>query len=67
MTQQPLVRWDWIADHPDDIWVAFREHLELTLFAVAIGFVISFPLAVLAHRRRVFYGPVTWFTGMLYT
>ncbi len=67
MTEQPLVRWDWIVDHLDDIWFAFREHLELTVIAVAIGFAISFPLAVLAHRRRVFYGPVTWFTGILYT
>lgn len=67
MNEQPLVRWDWIVDHLDDIWLALREHLELTILAVVIGFVISFPLAVLAHRRRVFYGPLTWFTGMLYT
>ncbi len=67
MGDQPLIRWDWIVDHLDDIALALREHLELTVLAVAIGFLISFPLAVLAHRRRIFYGPLTWFTGILYT
>jgi len=35
--------------------------------SVALGFVISFALAVLAHRRRWLVGPVTQITGILYT
>ena len=37
------------------------------MIAVAIGFAISFPLAVLAYRHRALYPPITWITGLLYT
>ena len=40
---------------------------ELTVLAVVIGFAISFPLALLAHRHRRIYPPLTWVTGILYT
>jgi osmoprotectant transport system permease protein len=45
----------------------FWEHLMLTVFAVLIGFLISFPLAIWAHRHRKVYGPITAVTGLLYT
>jgi osmoprotectant transport system permease protein len=32
-----------------------------------VGFAISFPLAILAHRHRRLYPPLTWVTGILYT
>ena len=35
--------------------------------AVAIGFAISFALALLAHRRRWLIAPITNVTGILYT
>jgi osmoprotectant transport system permease protein len=60
-------RWSWVVDHLDDIQAATIEHLQLTFLAVAIGFAISFPLAVFAHRHRAVYGPITWVTGILYT
>jgi osmoprotectant transport system permease protein len=67
LAAEPLVRWDWIADHASDIGSRVAEHVELTLLAVAIGFAIAFPLAVLAHRRRWTYAPITWIAGTLYT
>jgi osmoprotectant transport system permease protein len=67
LAAEPLIRWDWIADHASDIGSRLVEHVELTLLAVAIGFAISFPLAVLAHRRRWTYAPITWVAGVLYT
>ncbi|MDQ3964803.1 MAG: ABC transporter permease [Actinomycetota bacterium] len=67
MSDQPFIRWDWIVDHADEIWIRFVEHLQLTGIAVAMGALISFPLAVLAYRKRLFYGPLTWITGILYT
>jgi osmoprotectant transport system permease protein len=67
LAAEPLVRWDWIADHASDIGSRVAEHVELTLLAVAIGFAIAFPLAVLAHRRRWTYAPITWIAGALYT
>jgi osmoprotectant transport system permease protein len=64
---EPLVDWAWVLDHTDDIWEATVEHLRLTLIAVAVGFLISLPLAMIALRYRRTYGPITWVTGILYT
>lgn len=62
-----LFRWSWVVDNLDDIKTQGFEHLQLTFLAVAIGLLISFPLAVLAHRHRRFYAPVTVVAGILYT
>jgi osmoprotectant transport system permease protein len=39
----------------------------LTVVAVAVGFLISFSLALIAHRRRWLVNPITQVTGVLYT
>jgi osmoprotectant transport system permease protein len=57
----------WIADNWERYRGPFFEHLELTLISVAIGFVIAFALAIVAHRRRWLIPPVTQITGILYT
>jgi osmoprotectant transport system permease protein len=44
-----------------------RQHIELTLIAVGLGLVISFPLALVAWRWRRVRGPVFALTGVLYT
>ena len=59
--------WDWLGGHLDLIGERLLEHVWLTFLAVGIGFAISFPLAVLAHRRRRALPPLTWITGLLYT
>ena len=64
---QPWVDWGWVADHGDLIGELVREHAELTLLAVALGFAISFPLAVVARRWRRLASPVLGVTGALYT
>jgi osmoprotectant transport system permease protein len=58
---------EWVVDNLDQIWMRTLEHIQLTLLAVVIGFLISFPIAVYAQRHRRFYPPVTWFAGFLYT
>jgi osmoprotectant transport system permease protein len=58
---------EWIADNFDRYVDPFFQHLYLTVLAVAIGFAISFGLAILAHRRRWLINPVTQVTGILYT
>ncbi len=57
----------WIADNWERYKTPLIEHIELTLISVAIGFVIAFWLALLAHRRRWLIPPITQFTGILYT
>jgi osmoprotectant transport system permease protein len=60
--------WDHLHGPADpNIWDKFLEHLELTVLAVAIGFVISMPIAIWAYRHRQVYAPVTFVTGLLYT
>ena len=64
---EPLIRWDWVAGHLDEIGQRLVEHLELTVIAVGIGFVIAFALALLIIRRPRLESPITFVTGTLYT
>jgi osmoprotectant transport system permease protein len=57
----------WIADNLDRYLHPFWQHVYLSVIAVAVGFVIAFALAVLAHRRRWLVGPIVGVTGVLYT
>src|ERR687889_2098066 len=57
----------WAVDHFDRYVDPFFEHLVLVVVSVAIGFVIAFVLAIVAHRRRWLIGPITQVTGILYT
>jgi osmoprotectant transport system permease protein len=58
---------DWIAHHLDAYLSPLWRHLELTLSSVALGFVIAFALALVAHRRHWLTGPIIGVTGILYT
>jgi len=49
------------------LWPALRQHVVLTLIAVAIGFAISTTLALLAYRRGWLERPVLIVTSILYT
>ena len=64
---QPLIRWDWVFDHLDDIWAATKEHLVLTGIALGVGLAISLLLSIVAIQYRKAYTPITWITGILYT
>jgi osmoprotectant transport system permease protein len=61
------VRWDWVRDHGDDILAATRQHVELTLIAVALGLLISLPLGLAARKWRRSAGPILGLTGVLFT
>jgi osmoprotectant transport system permease protein len=62
-----VIDWAWIGDHVDELLAKAVQHLYLTAISVAIGFAISFGLAIWSVRRRRVYGPLTLFTGILYT
>lgn len=66
-SSEPLVRWDWIGRHTDDIGEQLIQHVQLTAIAVGLGLLISFPLALVARRYRRTYGPITAVTGVMYT
>ena len=61
-----LVWWSWIPDHTEEIWEATSEHLQLTAWAVGIGFLIAMVLAMISIRWRRAYGPLAGLTGLLY-
>jgi len=58
---------DWIADNFDRYVDPFFEHVFLTVVSVGIGFAIAFSLALLAHRLRWTFGPISAVTQVLYT
>jgi osmoprotectant transport system permease protein len=60
--------WDWVQAHwHDTLGPALVQHIELTAIAVAIGFAIAFPLALVAHRYRRLEQPFGVFSALLYT
>ena len=64
---EPFIRWNWVRDHTDDIRSNFWEHLQLTVLAVGIGFVIALAMALVAVRYRATYGPLAAFCAALYS
>jgi osmoprotectant transport system permease protein len=63
----PLLRWDWVATHLDDLAFRLGEHVVFTAVAVGVGFLISFALAVATIRRPGLAAPITGVAGVLYT
>jgi osmoprotectant transport system permease protein len=63
---EPWVDWEWVADHRSLILDLVQAHVELTVLAVVLGLVLSFPLALAARHWRLLYGPVLSATGVLY-
>jgi osmoprotectant transport system permease protein len=63
---EPLLRWDWVGDHLDEIRELLIEHVKLTVLAVAIGFAIAMVMALVATRWRWTYAVLAGFCGVLY-
>ncbi len=61
------IRWDWIADHLDDVAERSLQHVQLLVIPMLVGFLVAMALAVMALRRPGTIGPVTAITGLLYT
>jgi osmoprotectant transport system permease protein len=62
-----MIDWNWIARNLDEIGSALAEHLELTLIAVGVGFLLSFAATLVIYRFRRLYGPIAGVTGIIYT
>jgi osmoprotectant transport system permease protein len=66
MEGKPLIDWEWIFTHLDDIAVRLWQHIGLTVIPVAVGMAIALLLAIwcpAARRLR----PITAINGLLYT
>lgn len=62
-----LFCFDWAKDNIDRFGTPTVQHLEIVLPAIAIGFLVAFALALLAHRARWLQPPLLAATGVLYT
>jgi osmoprotectant transport system permease protein len=59
---------DWLSEHwGDTLQPALIQHIELSLLAVAIGFVLAAALAVAGFRWRLLDAPIGAFADFLYT
>lgn len=67
LADDPLIDWEWLGDHLEDIRAATIEHLRLTALAVSIGFVLAMAMALLATRWRWTFGVLAGFCGFLYS
>lgn len=57
---------DWVVSHLPDLAQRTFQHIVLASIALAVGFVISLGLAILAVRRRGTYGPIVAVSDILY-
>jgi osmoprotectant transport system permease protein len=62
-----MIDWSWIGDHAGAIVGRAGQHLELTFIALAVGFVLSFGLALWSLRRPRVRLLVTGLAGIFYT
>jgi len=67
MEGKPLIDFDWIYRHLDDVGTRTLQHLQLTLIPVFLGFVIALFLAIWVVRQPRIYGPLLAVSGLLYT
>jgi len=58
----------WVSDNWGTVLQpALVQHVKLTLIAVAVGFVLAFAAALLAHRHGAFERPLAILSAVLYT
>lgn len=62
-----LFCWDWARENIDRYGTPALQQLELVVISVALGFLVAFALALLAHRYRRLQPPLLATTGILYT
>jgi osmoprotectant transport system permease protein len=63
---EPLVRWDWLGDHVDEMVERMVQHLQLTVTSVALGLVLSLVLASVIRRWRWTTTPILSLATLLY-
>jgi osmoprotectant transport system permease protein len=68
VTGDHLFCWDWVQQHwGDTLEPHLVQHVELTVIAVAIGFVLALSLALLSHRIQALDQPIAVTAGLIYT
>ncbi|MFZ4511393.1 MAG: ABC transporter permease [Candidatus Nanopelagicales bacterium] len=63
----PWFSWDYIESNIDDLLVAAREHVLITIGAVVLAMAITVPLALAVRRLPYLKAPVLGLSDILYT
>ena len=64
---EPLVRWEWLASHGDELTDRAAEHLGIAGLSFVIGTAVAALLTVVIRRWRWTTAPITTVTTTLYT
>ena len=68
VTGDHLFCWGWVRQHwGDTLEPHLVQHVELTVIAVSIGFVLALALALVSHRVRALDQPIAITAGLIYT
>jgi osmoprotectant transport system permease protein len=68
VTGDHLFCWGWVRQHwGDTLEPHLVQHVELTVIAVSIGFVLALALALVSHRVRGLDQPIAITAGLIYT
>ncbi len=68
VTGNHIFCWGWVKENwSGTLQPALIKHIELTLIAVSIGFVLAFGLALLAHRFQRAQQPISILSALIYT
>jgi osmoprotectant transport system permease protein len=67
VSENPLLRWDYVIDQRTAIGGAVLEHLQLTVVTVVLGLIVASALAAAALRWRSLRPTITASTAALYT
>jgi osmoprotectant transport system permease protein len=57
----------WVLDHVDELGLRTLQHFGLAALAIAVGFVLSLGLSIVAARFRATLAPILVLSGILYT
>ena len=63
----PWLSWTWVTNHADVLWEALKQHVGITVAAMVLAVLVSFPLALLARRLPFTRGPILAGASILYT
>src|SRR5262245_854719 len=58
---------DYLKDRHSDLTSALGQHLQITLWSIAVGVVVAFPLALVARRLPRIQGLILGTSTMIYT
>jgi osmoprotectant transport system permease protein len=63
---EPLIRWNWIGDHTDELTTLTLHHLKLALLPILFGLIVAIPLGIMCVRWRWLYPPTLGVANVLY-